>query len=90
MMPLFVGTAGIGVNSRIKSHLKYGGKRVVEQHARAGAVVMVDESMTSNICMFCFLEMRLAHATVNGKSVKVHGAVECINPSCDSFKAGYT
>ncbi|KAG9063473.1 hypothetical protein KI688_004357 [Linnemannia hyalina] len=31
-----------------------------------------------------------ALATVDGKSVKVYGAVECVNPSCDSFKAGYS
>jgi hypothetical protein len=86
----FVGTAGVCNGSRIKGHLKYGGKRVVEQHSRSGAVLMTSEQMTSKICPFGFFEIRLAKATVDGKSVRVHGAVECINPKCDSFGLGYT
>lgn len=54
---------------------------MVEQHARAGADFWADINMTSKICMFCFVQTRLMYATVLGKSVKVKGTVECVNPS---------
>jgi len=54
VLPLtFVGTAGVGTNSRIKVHLRYGGKRMVEQHVRNCSVLMTDEYMTSKICPLC-------------------------------------
>ncbi|KAG9071055.1 hypothetical protein KI688_008598 [Linnemannia hyalina] len=90
---MFVGTAGIGTGSRIGGHLKYGGKKVVEQHALSVPVLMTDENMTSKVCPFCFAILRLVKELrlVNGveKLVTINGAVQCENPNCESVRAGY-
>jgi hypothetical protein len=90
---MFVGTQGVCNGSRIGGHLKFGGKRVVEQHLQTVPVLMTGEHMTSKTCPFCF---RLVHLVkelrvVNGseKLVTINGAIQCDNPDCSSFQAGY-
>lgn len=73
-----------------KGHLKYGGKRMCRTTLSSRRGLITDKNMTSKLCMLCFVEMRLAPVTVDGKSVKSHIAVECINPCRDSFKARYS
>jgi hypothetical protein len=65
-----------------------------EQHIRHCPVGMTNEYRSSKTCVFCFQPVRLARSRrlVKGniKLVKVHGAVECVNPDCISFRCGYT
>jgi len=91
---MLIGTAGTGVNSRIKGHARRGGGKMREQHRRHCTIGMTNEYRSSQTCVWCFQQTRLARSRriINGRitSVKIHGAVECINPSCISFKCGYT
>jgi len=91
---LLIGSAGTGVGSRIGGHARRGGGKMREQHIRYCPVGMTNEYRSSKTCVFCFQPVQLARSRrlVNGKVkiVKVHGAVECVNPACDSFKCGYT
>ncbi|KAF9123262.1 hypothetical protein BGX30_001536 [Mortierella sp. GBA39] len=90
---MFVGTAGIGTGSRLGGHLKYGGKKVVEQYALSVPVLMTDENMTSKVCPLCFAILRLVKelGLVSGveKLVTINGAVQCENPDCESVRTGY-
>jgi hypothetical protein len=64
------------------------------QHRGNCPVGMTNEYRSSKTCVFCFQPVQLARSRrlVGGKIkvVKVHGAVECVNPGCPSFKCGYT
>jgi hypothetical protein len=52
------------------------------------------QCQSSKTCVFCFKTVQLARPRrlVGGniKFVKVHGAVERVNPACPSLKCGYT
>ncbi|KAF9559819.1 hypothetical protein EC968_006476 [Mortierella alpina] len=91
---MFVGDAGTCVGSRLKGHTKWGGKRLRRVHMASCPVVITDEYRTSKTCSYCYEEVELATARriVHGmeKMVRVHGAVECTNDKCPSFKVGYT
>jgi hypothetical protein len=91
---LLIGSAGTGVGSRIGGHARRGGGKMREQHRRYCTVGMTNEYRSSKTCVFCFQPVQLARSRrlVSGKVkvVKVHGAVECVNPACPSFKCGYT
>ena len=91
---MLIGSAGTGVGSRIKGHSRRGGKKMRKEHMQHCVVGMTNEYRSSQTCVFCFQPVQLAQSrrVINGnvKTVKVHGAVECVNPSCDSFKCGYT
>ncbi|KAF9943724.1 hypothetical protein BGZ70_005507, partial [Mortierella alpina] len=55
---------------------------------------MTDEYRSSKNCVYCHFPIRLARSRrlVEGKikTVYVNGAVECINPDCESVTCGYT
>jgi hypothetical protein len=90
----FIGDAGTGIGSRLKGHARRGGAKIRAQHRQRGSVINTNEFMTSKTCPFCFCRTRLASSRrlVDGKVkvVRVNGAMECCNPACMSFKAGYT
>ena len=91
---MLIGSAGTGVGSRIGGHARRGGGKMREQHRRYCTVGMTDEYRSSKTCIWCFQQVRLPRSRrlINGKikTVKVHGAVECVNPSCISVQCGYT
>lgn len=91
---LLIGEAGTGVGSRIGGHQRRGGGKMREQHRRYCTVGMTNEFRTSKTCIYCFCQVRQARARrlVNGKvkSVRIHDAIECINPECPSVMQGYT
>ncbi|KAF9557979.1 hypothetical protein EC968_007327 [Mortierella alpina] len=94
-IPVFlIGAAGTGVGSRIKGQARRGGGMMREQHRQSAVVAITNEYRTSQTCYACFRQLRFARSRrfINGKvkSVSVHGAVECLNRNCDSFKAGRT
>lgn len=66
----------------------------IPRHKQHAAVAKTKERMSSQKCPCCFWLIRLVRArrTVDGKSklVRVHGAIECINPNCLSNKYGYS
>jgi hypothetical protein len=75
-------------------HPKLGGGRITNQHMQTCPVLMTNEMRTSNVCIFCYHQLRLAraHKLVDGsvKTVRVHGAVECVNRDCEAAQCGYT
>lgn len=91
---LLIGNAGTGAGSRIKGHCRRGGSKMRKEHSRYCPVGITDEYRTSKICIFCFRQLVSARSRriVGGKikTVKVHGALECENTECESYKFGYT
>ncbi|KAF9093787.1 hypothetical protein BGX27_001569, partial [Mortierella sp. AM989] len=91
---MLIGTAGTGVGSRIGGHALRGGGRMCKEHRQNCVVSMTNEYMTSQICIYCFQQLRQAKASrvVGGtvKAVNNHGVLECVNPYCISFVCGYT
>ena len=65
-----------------------------KEHIQHCAVGMTNEYRSSKTCVFCFQPVQLARSRrlLGGKIkiVKVHGAIECVNPACVSFKCSYT
>ncbi|KAF9271119.1 hypothetical protein BGZ68_004196, partial [Mortierella alpina] len=63
-------------------------------HRRVTTVGMHDEFKTSKVCTFCWQPTVLARArrVKNGEIqvMRLNGSVECVNPECVSFRAGYT
>jgi hypothetical protein len=55
---------------------------------------MTNEHRSSKTCVFCYKQVNLARSRRRIgdkiKTIRVHGALECVNPECSSFKAGYT
>ncbi|KAI8099101.1 uncharacterized protein BX664DRAFT_13109 [Halteromyces radiatus] len=81
-----IGDAGTGVGSRIKGHLKYGGKwhrRLCSQH---GVVLVTNEHRTSMICPFCYGRIVHPRKKKNGKILTNNGTSNCMNPNCESYK----
>ncbi|KAG0253317.1 hypothetical protein BG011_006429 [Mortierella polycephala] len=78
----------------IKGHARRGGKKMRKERQKNCIVGITDEYRTSKVCIYCFQDVRMARSRrmIKGKSkmVRVHGALECINPACPSFKEGYT
>lgn len=91
---MLIGTAGTGVGSRIGGHSRRGGGKMRKQHIQYCTIGMTNEYRSSQTCIFCFQQIQLARSqrVVGGRAklVKVHGAIECTNSSCPSFKSGYT
>ena len=91
---LVIGDKGTGVGSRIQGHARRGGATMRRNHRRFAVVAMHDEYKTSKVCTFCWRPTALARARRfrNGQvqTLRVNGSVECVNPACISFRAGYT
>jgi hypothetical protein len=83
---MFIGDRGTGVGSRIKGHLRYGGKWKEQLHSQYTNVCITNEHYTSQTCVFCY--SKLAHPTIHkrikGKSIKARnkGSFLCYNPKC--------
>lgn len=95
ILPVMItGNAGTGVGSRIAGHARRGGKKLRHEHQQHCVVALTDEYRTSQVCIYCFHQVQMARSRrlINGeiKTVRVHGALECINPACPSFQEGYT
>ncbi|KAK3822905.1 MAG: hypothetical protein J3Q66DRAFT_424384, partial [Benniella sp.] len=88
-----IGEAGTGVGSPIGGYQRRGGGKMREQHRQYCTVGMTNEYRTSKTCIYCFCPIRQAHARrmINGKVkvVRLHDAVECINPDCPSVGEGF-
>ncbi|KAF9953804.1 hypothetical protein BGZ70_000114 [Mortierella alpina] len=91
---LCIGDAGTSVGCRFKGHAKRGGTKLRQEHRRYTTVAVTGEYRTSKTCVACYQPVELARARrlVNGEAriVAVHGALECVNPSCEHFQLGYT
>ncbi|KAK9718280.1 hypothetical protein K7432_005626 [Basidiobolus ranarum] len=83
---MFIGDRGHGIGSRIKGHVKYGGKWKETIHSRYTSVFVTDEHNSSQTCVFCF--EKLAHPTrivsrndkLQVKEVK--GTFRCLIEKC--------
>jgi hypothetical protein len=95
VVPLFLhGAAGTGNGSRLKGNNRMGGNTIPHKHMRHGPICKTNEHNSSKLCPFCFKLLRLVRARrkdSKGRTrvVRVNGAVECVNPDCISFRAGY-
>ncbi|KAI9494505.1 hypothetical protein BDB00DRAFT_306604 [Zychaea mexicana] len=90
-----VGLAGTGVGSHQRGRPRRGGRKMRNEHRVCCPVVLQDEYRTSQTCLFCFCPLVMAtatKATKNGKikTVKVLGALQCVNPDCPAVRVGYT
>jgi hypothetical protein len=79
-----IGHAGSGVGTRIKGHLKYGGKWHRKICRQQGIVLVTNEHRTSMTCPFC--HSRIIHPKNKGKSN--NGTSCCINTKCETVKIG--
>ena len=86
---MFIGDRGTGVGSRLKGHLKYGGKWKPKLHAVSSAIHFTNEHKTSQTCMFCFGPLTHPKRTSKDKPAKktVNGAFWCLNPRCISVRS---
>ncbi|KAG0183760.1 hypothetical protein DFQ28_001038 [Apophysomyces sp. BC1034] len=85
-----IGTQGTCVGSRIKGHLRYGGKWLRERHHRYTPVCMTDGFRSSQACIFCFRKVIRPQGRNFHQTAKVNGSSECVNPDCISYKTGRT
>ncbi|KAG0323838.1 hypothetical protein BGZ99_002455 [Dissophora globulifera] len=91
---MLTGLAGTGVGSRIVGHERRGGTKMRKEQQKHIVVSFTNEYRTLKTCLFCFGPVRLARRRrlVNDpiRSLRLYGGIECVNPVCVSFKAGYT
>ncbi|KAI8394078.1 uncharacterized protein BYT42DRAFT_29730 [Radiomyces spectabilis] len=84
-----IGNAGTGVGSRIRGHVRRGGKKMLTEHSRNTTVAITNEFCSSKTCVFCFQQTELAKRRLpGGKTKQVSGAVRCINPNCPAVPEG--
>ncbi|KAK4517512.1 uncharacterized protein ATC70_000851 [Mucor velutinosus] len=86
---MFIGDRGLCVGSRLKGHLKYGGKWKPRLHSSVATVHTTNEHKTSQMCMYCFGLTSHPTQTIKAKDGKtktrsIHGAFLCLNPACVS------
>ena len=86
---MFIGDRGACVDSRLKDHLKYGGKWKPKLHVISSAIQFTNEHKTSQTCMFCFGLLTHLKRTSKAKPAKktVNGAFWCLNPRCVSVRS---
>ncbi|KAI9494377.1 hypothetical protein BDB00DRAFT_818936 [Zychaea mexicana] len=79
-----VGLAGTGVGSHLRGRPRRGGRKMRNEHRICCPVVLQNEYRT--------MMATATKATKNGKikSVKVHGALQCVNRDCPAVRVGYT
>lgn len=92
---MYIGTGGTCVGSRWGGHERRGGGLLRKEHRGYAAIGLTNEYRTSQACVWCFEQVRLAKARRkdkdgNLKIIRIHGATECTNPACPSFGCGYT
>ena len=89
---MMIGDRGMGVGSRIKRHLRYGGTWKQDNHARYTTVSITNENYTSQTCVYCFHKLQHPKQLIQVKSKTVYrnmkGAFHCLNPECPSVKNG--
>ncbi|KAI9485407.1 MAG: hypothetical protein EXX96DRAFT_475739 [Benjaminiella poitrasii] len=90
---MFVGDRGLGIGSRLKGHLKYGGKWKPVKNSLYTSVLITNEHNSSQTCLFCY--KKLSHpvgAMTNKKGKKrlktTLGSFVCLNPLCLSVLSG--
>ena len=66
----FIGDRGTCVGSRLKGHLKYGGKWKPKLHAVSSAIHFTNEHKTFQTCMFCFGPLTHSKRTSKDKPAK--------------------
>ncbi|KAI9469779.1 MAG: hypothetical protein EXX96DRAFT_623386 [Benjaminiella poitrasii] len=84
---MFVGDRGLGIGSRLKDHLKYGGNWKPVKNGLYTSVLITNEHNSSLTCLFCY--KKLTHpvgAMTNKKGEKrlktTLGSFVCLNPLC--------
>ncbi|KAK4521627.1 uncharacterized protein ATC70_004157 [Mucor velutinosus] len=88
-LTMFIGDRGLCVGSRLKGHLKYGGKWKPRLHSSVATVHTTNEHKTSQTCMYCFGPISHPTQTTKAKDGKtktrsIHDAFLCLNPACVS------
>jgi hypothetical protein len=87
---MFIGDRGFGIGSRIKGHLRYGGKWKQLIHGLNTTVCITNEEFTSQTCVYCFSKLSKPVHTMkkDGKTTQktINGAFLCTNPNCISLK----
>ncbi|KAI8364943.1 hypothetical protein BD560DRAFT_402526, partial [Blakeslea trispora] len=87
-----IGDRGMGVGSRIKRHLRYGGTWKQDNHARYTTVSITNENYTSQTCVYCLHKLQHPKQLIQVKSKTVYrnmkGAFHCLNPECPSVRNG--
>ncbi|CAO3655061.1 unnamed protein product [Mucor fragilis] len=88
-LTMFIGDRGLCVGSRLKGHLKYGGKWKPRLHQAVATVCTTNEHKTSQTCIYCFGPTSHPTQTIKAKDGRtktksIHGAFLCLNPNCVS------
>lgn len=84
-----IGAAGTGVGSRIKGHLKMGGKQLRRRHRRYGVVAITNEYKSSQTCATCFQQVCRPKGKIGSKVKSVNGSSVCFNYHCLSYRKGH-
>ncbi|KAK4516805.1 uncharacterized protein ATC70_011784 [Mucor velutinosus] len=88
-LAMFIRDRGLCVGSRLKGHLKYGGKWKPRLHSSVATVHTTNERKTSQTCMYCFGPISYPTQSIKAKNGKtktrsIHGAFLSLNPACVS------
>ncbi|KAI8098875.1 uncharacterized protein BX664DRAFT_8905 [Halteromyces radiatus] len=81
-----IGNMGTGVGSRITGHHRRGGKWHLKKNSQRGAVMLTDEHLSSQTCVFCFSKVIRQMRKTDGKYRKVNGGSVCVNKDCWAVK----
>ncbi|OAD01350.1 hypothetical protein MUCCIDRAFT_112793 [Mucor lusitanicus CBS 277.49] len=88
-LTMFIGDRGLCVGSRLKGHMKYGGKWKPRLHSSVAKVHTTNEHKTSQTCMYCFGPtshpvQAIKAKNGNTRTKLTNGAFLCLNPECVS------
>ncbi|RCH88096.1 hypothetical protein CU097_004618 [Rhizopus azygosporus] len=88
---MFVGDRGLGIGSRIKGYMRYGGHWKPLKHSLYTSVCITSEHNTSQTCIYCFQKPSHPLQTVYKNGARrlrtINGTFICDNPSCVSVQA---
>lgn len=87
---MFIGKEGTSFGSRLKWHVKQGGKWLRGRHRRYATVVLVDEYRSSQTCAFCYepISRPMVKKFIRGKwrTVSSNSSSICYNRECPLYR----
>ncbi|KAI9486687.1 MAG: hypothetical protein EXX96DRAFT_627135 [Benjaminiella poitrasii] len=66
---MFVGDRGLGIGSRLKGHLKYGGRWKPIKNSPYTSVLITNEHNSSQTCLFCYEKLSHPVGAMTNKKV---------------------
>ncbi|KAI8636687.1 hypothetical protein BD408DRAFT_79415 [Parasitella parasitica] len=90
---MFVGDRGLGIGSRTKGFLRYGGHWKPKKNSLYSSILYTNEHNTSQTCPYCFRKLshplRVVRDNDQTQVKTVKGAFICVNKDCISVKSAH-